>query len=152
MSAADPGTYEAAPEDLFCSRRCVSAANNFSAFISHPRSAEPTPSLTDVRLAYYPPQFIDHRFGGRETCCANISEKDQSWGRLSMRSLMSKIETASTLAAYQLPADTEGESTVRGKAHGAERNQSTILIPLDPEVAALRPMRCGAKRPTRRRI
>ena len=49
-------TYEAAPEDLFSAQRAMRERGEqlLAIYHSHPRSADPTPSETDVRLAYYP--------------------------------------------------------------------------------------------------
>lgn len=49
-------TYEAAPEDLFAAQRAMRERGEqlLAIYHSHPRSADPTPSETDVRLAYYP--------------------------------------------------------------------------------------------------
>ena len=55
--ASDPLTsYEAAPEDLFAAQRAMreSGEQLLAIYHSHPRSADPQPSATDVRLAYYP--------------------------------------------------------------------------------------------------
>ena len=55
--AADPlVTYEAAPEDLFVAQRAMRERGEqlLAIYHSHPRSADPKPSETDVRLAYYP--------------------------------------------------------------------------------------------------
>ena len=55
--AADPlSTYEAAPEDLFAAQRAMRERGEqlLAIYHSHPRSADPQPSPTDVRLAYYP--------------------------------------------------------------------------------------------------
>ena len=48
--------YEAAPEELFdAQRRMRARGETLSAvYHSHPRSADPAPSPTDVRLAFYP--------------------------------------------------------------------------------------------------
>jgi [CysO sulfur-carrier protein]-S-L-cysteine hydrolase len=48
--------YEAAPEDLFAAQRQMRQRGEelIAIYHSHPRSAEPAPSETDVRLAYYP--------------------------------------------------------------------------------------------------
>jgi proteasome lid subunit RPN8/RPN11 len=48
--------YEAAPEDLFAAQRQMRERGEqlLGIYHSHPRSAEPVPSETDVRLAYYP--------------------------------------------------------------------------------------------------
>lgn len=49
-------SYEAAPEDLFAAQRQMRERGEelIAIYHSHPRSAEPLPSETDVRLAYYP--------------------------------------------------------------------------------------------------
>jgi proteasome lid subunit RPN8/RPN11 len=55
--ASDPLTsYEAAPEDLFAAQRAMRENDEqlLAIYHSHPRSADPQPSATDVRLAYYP--------------------------------------------------------------------------------------------------
>jgi [CysO sulfur-carrier protein]-S-L-cysteine hydrolase len=55
--ANDPlTTYEAAPEDLFAAQRAMRECGEqlLAIYHSHPRSADPEPSATDVRLAYYP--------------------------------------------------------------------------------------------------
>ncbi|HKO63314.1 MAG TPA: M67 family metallopeptidase [Pyrinomonadaceae bacterium] len=48
--------YEAAPEDLFAAQREMRDRGEqlLGIYHSHPRSAQPAPSQTDVRLAYYP--------------------------------------------------------------------------------------------------
>ena len=55
--AADPLIgYEAAPEELFAAQRTIRDRGEqlLGIYHSHPRSSEPVPSETDVRLAYYP--------------------------------------------------------------------------------------------------
>jgi len=55
--ASDPlVTYEAAPEDLFAAQRKMRERGEelIAIYHSHPRSSDPQPSATDVRLAYYP--------------------------------------------------------------------------------------------------
>ena len=55
--SADPTvTYEAAPEDLFLAQRAMRERGEqlIAIYHSHPRSNNPQPSPTDVRLAYYP--------------------------------------------------------------------------------------------------
>lgn len=55
--AADPlVTYEAAPEDMFAAQRAMRDRGEqlLAIYHSHPRSKDPEPSATDVRLAYYP--------------------------------------------------------------------------------------------------
>jgi proteasome lid subunit RPN8/RPN11 len=57
-NVADAATvaYEAAPEDLFAAQRQMRARGEglLGIYHSHPRSADPAPSATDVRLAFYP--------------------------------------------------------------------------------------------------
>jgi proteasome lid subunit RPN8/RPN11 len=83
--ASDPMvTYEAAPEDLFGAQRQMRERGEqlLGIYHSHPRSAEPTPSITDVRLAYYPAAtYLIIGLAGAEPVLRafNISEKDQSW-------------------------------------------------------------------------
>ena len=55
--ARDPFVaYEAAPEELFDAQRLMRARGEslVAVYHSHPRSSEPAPSQTDVRLAFYP--------------------------------------------------------------------------------------------------
>src|SRR5438046_10454707 len=49
-------TYEAAPEELFSAQRTMRERGEelIAIYHSHPRSSDPQPSATDVRLAYYP--------------------------------------------------------------------------------------------------
>jgi proteasome lid subunit RPN8/RPN11 len=56
-AALDPRVaYEAAPEELFNAQRLMRERGEqlLGIYHSHPRSIEPVPSETDVRLAYYP--------------------------------------------------------------------------------------------------
>ena len=48
--------YEAAAEDLFAAQRLMRERGEelLGIYHSHPRAAEPAPSKSDVRLAYYP--------------------------------------------------------------------------------------------------
>jgi proteasome lid subunit RPN8/RPN11 len=48
--------YEASPDDLFASQREMRNRNEklLAIYHSHPGSADPRPSPTDIRLAYYP--------------------------------------------------------------------------------------------------
>ena len=48
--------YEAAPEDLFAAQRRMRERGEdlLAIYHSHPRASDPSPSETDVRLAYYP--------------------------------------------------------------------------------------------------
>lgn len=55
--AAHPATtYEAAPEDLFAAQRTMRARgeNLIAIYHSHPQAAEAVPSVTDIKLAFYP--------------------------------------------------------------------------------------------------
>ena len=76
--------YEAAPEDLFAAQREMRERGEqlLGIYHSHPRSSVPTPSQTDVRLAYYPQAvyFIVGFDNGRPILRAfRISERDQVW-------------------------------------------------------------------------
>jgi proteasome lid subunit RPN8/RPN11 len=80
-------SYEAAPEDLFAAQRQMRERGEelLAIYHSHPRSAEPAPSETDVRLAYYPraiylivglagPQPVMRAF--------QILEREERWERV----------------------------------------------------------------------
>jgi len=83
--AADPLVgYEAAPEELFAAQRSMRERGEqlLGIYHSHPRSREPVPSATDVRLAYYPSAiyFIIGLGEMNETLRAfRISEQDGRW-------------------------------------------------------------------------
>ena len=83
--AADPNvSYEAAPEDLFAAQRQMRDRGEelLAIYHSHPRSAEPVPSETDVRLAYYPQAvyFIIGLAGPHPVARAfRISEREERW-------------------------------------------------------------------------
>lgn len=77
-------SYEAAPEDLFAAQRQMRERGEelLGIFHSHPRSAEPEPSATDVRLAFYPRAiyFIIGLAGAQPVMRAfRISERDERW-------------------------------------------------------------------------
>ena len=82
---ADPElAYEAAPEELFAAQRQMRERGEqlLGIYHSHPRSAEPEPSVTDVRLAYYPQAvyFIVGLAGPQPVMRAfRISERDEGW-------------------------------------------------------------------------
>ncbi len=64
-------TYEAAPEDLFAAQRKMRERGEhlIAIYHSHPRSANPEPSATDVRLAYYPSAvYLIVGLGNDEPC------------------------------------------------------------------------------------
>jgi proteasome lid subunit RPN8/RPN11 len=76
--------YEAAPEDLFAAQRQMRDRGEqlLGIYHSHPRSAEPAPSETDVRLAYYPQAtyFIIGLAGAQPVMRAfRISERAEHW-------------------------------------------------------------------------
>jgi [CysO sulfur-carrier protein]-S-L-cysteine hydrolase len=84
-AAADPlVTYEAASEELFNAQRLMRERGEqlLAIYHSHPRAAEPAPSVTDVRLAFYPAAiYLIIGLGGAEpvTRAFRISEKEQLW-------------------------------------------------------------------------
>jgi proteasome lid subunit RPN8/RPN11 len=83
--APSPQTaYEAAPEELFAAQRQMRERGEqlVAIYHSHPRSVEPFPSETDVRLAYYPAAvYLIIGLGGVEPSLRAfcISERDKSW-------------------------------------------------------------------------
>ena len=83
--AANPlVTYEAAPEELFAAQRLMRERGEqlLAIYHSHPRSAEPSPSDTDVRLAYYPAAtYLIVGLGAPQPLMRafRISEKAHAW-------------------------------------------------------------------------
>jgi proteasome lid subunit RPN8/RPN11 len=83
--AADPSvTYEAAPEDLFAAQRSMRDHGEqlLGIYHSHPRSDDPKPSQTDVRLAYYPSAvYFIVGLGGHQPSLGafRISESEGRW-------------------------------------------------------------------------
>ena len=79
--------YEAAPEELFDAQRRMRARGEqlVAVYHSHPRSAEPTPSATDVRLAFYPSAiYLIIGFDDAGGCVLRgfrISESEGYWER-----------------------------------------------------------------------
>ena len=76
--------YEAAPEDLFAAQREMRERGEqlIGIYHSHPRSSDPVPSQTDVRLAYYPQAvyFIVGFDDGKPVMRAfRISESEEVW-------------------------------------------------------------------------
>jgi proteasome lid subunit RPN8/RPN11 len=76
--------YEAAPEDLFTAQRQMRERGEqlLAIYHSHPRSADPVPSETDVRLAFYPQAiyFIIGLAGPQPIMRAfRISEREDHW-------------------------------------------------------------------------
>jgi proteasome lid subunit RPN8/RPN11 len=77
-------SYEAAPEDLFAAQRQMRERSEklLAIYHSHPRSAEPTPSKTDVRLAYYPQAvYLIIGLAGPQPAMRafSILEREQRW-------------------------------------------------------------------------
>lgn len=56
VARAPQTAYEAAPQELFDAQRLMRERNEslVAIYHSHPRAADPVPSESDVRLAYYP--------------------------------------------------------------------------------------------------
>jgi [CysO sulfur-carrier protein]-S-L-cysteine hydrolase len=83
--AANPlVTYEAAPEDLFAAQRAMRNCGEqlLAIYHSHPRSNNPRPSETDVRLAYYPSAvYFIVGLAGEAPCLRafRISERKGRW-------------------------------------------------------------------------
>jgi proteasome lid subunit RPN8/RPN11 len=83
--AGNPITaYEAAPEGLFAAQRAMRQRGEqlLAIYHSHPRSSNPQPSETDVRLAYYPRAvYFIVGLGGRKPCLRafSISEREGRW-------------------------------------------------------------------------
>lgn len=77
--------YEAAPEELFEAQRQMRARGErlVGVYHSHPRSPEPEPSRTDVRLAFYPDAFYFiigfDEGGGCVLRAFRISEREGRW-------------------------------------------------------------------------
>jgi proteasome lid subunit RPN8/RPN11 len=80
-------SYEVAPEELFAAQREMRQRGEqlVAIYHSHPRAAEPEPSETDVRLAYYPSAtYLIVGLGGREPVMRafRISEAERRWERV----------------------------------------------------------------------
>ena len=76
--------YEAAPEDLFAAQRLMRERGEdlLAIYHSHPRASDPSPSETDVRLAYYPTaKYLIIALGGLEAVIKafSISEREHCW-------------------------------------------------------------------------
>lgn len=87
VSLAPLVAYEAAPEELFAAQKRMRERGEemLAIYHSHPRSEEPQPSETDVRLAYYPSAFyfIIGLSGTEATLRAfRISEREGRWERV----------------------------------------------------------------------
>src|SRR5437762_4410971 len=83
--AADPlVAYEAAPEDSFAAQRAMRQQGEelLAIYHSHPRSSDPQPSATDVRLAYYPAAvYLIVGFRNSEPCVRafRLIESEARW-------------------------------------------------------------------------
>jgi proteasome lid subunit RPN8/RPN11 len=83
--AADPlVAYEAAPEYLFAAQRIMRQRDEelLAIYHSHPRSPDPQPSATDVRLAYYPAAvYLIVGFRNSEPCVRafRLIESEARW-------------------------------------------------------------------------
>ena len=76
--------YEAHPRDLFAAQRAMRARGEelVALYHSHPRSADPQPSSTDVRLAYYPAAvYFIVGLGSSDPCLRafRIFEREHRW-------------------------------------------------------------------------
>lgn len=77
--------YEAGPGELFAAQRLMRERGEslLAIYHSHPRSGEPAPSSTDVRLAFYPSAIyfiIGFAPGGECVLRAfRIHERERSW-------------------------------------------------------------------------
>lgn len=79
--------YEVAPEELFAAQKDMRARGEqlVAIYHSHPRSADPEPSETDVRLAYYPSAtYLIIGLAGTEPVVSafRISERERTWERV----------------------------------------------------------------------
>src|SRR5437899_8084815 len=77
-------SYEAAPEELFAAQRQMRERGEqlLAIYHSHPRSPDPLPSDTDVRLAYYPSAvYLIVGLGGERPSLRafRISESQGRW-------------------------------------------------------------------------
>lgn len=85
VAARPEVAYEAAPEELFEAQRSLRARGEtlVGVYHSHPRSSDPAPSRTDVRLAFYPEAFyLIIGFEAEGACVLRafrISEREGRW-------------------------------------------------------------------------
>ena len=76
--------YEAAPQDLFTAQRQMRERGEelLAIYHSHPRAFDPSPSETDVRLAYYPnAKYLIIGLAGMHAVIKafSISEREHRW-------------------------------------------------------------------------
>jgi [CysO sulfur-carrier protein]-S-L-cysteine hydrolase len=89
--SADPlVAYEAAPQELFAAQKQMRERGEqlLAIYHSHPRSIDPTPSETDVRLAFYPSAIyfiIGMSTDKRPLGAFRISERERRWERAGYR-------------------------------------------------------------------
>ena len=84
IAANSEMAYEAAPEELFAAQRMMRERGErlLAIYHSHPRAVTPSPSETDVRLAYYPSAtYLIVGLAGSEPIvnAFQISEREQRW-------------------------------------------------------------------------
>lgn len=87
VSATPKLGYEAAPEGLFAAQRQMRERGEelLAIYHSHPRAVDPSPSETDVRLAYYPSAtYLIVGLGGTEATVKafSISEREHRWNQV----------------------------------------------------------------------
>ena len=87
IAADNHVSYEVAPEELFAAQREMRQKGEqlVAIYHSHPRAAEPEPSETDVRLAYYPAAtYLIVGLGGEAPVMRafKISEAARRWERV----------------------------------------------------------------------
>ena len=80
-------SYEVAPEELFAAQKRMRDGGEelLAIYHSHPRSTDPTPSETDVRLAYYPAAvYLIVGLASEEPTLRafRISEAERRWERV----------------------------------------------------------------------
>lgn len=79
--------YEAAPQELFAAQRSMRERDEqlLAIYHSHPRSNDPVPSETDVRLAYYPAAIyliIGLGEEGAQLRAFRLLEREGQWERI----------------------------------------------------------------------
>jgi [CysO sulfur-carrier protein]-S-L-cysteine hydrolase len=87
VAANNHSSYEVAPEGLFAAQREMRQRGEqlLAIYHSHPRATKPTPSETDVRLAYYPSAtYLIVGLGGTAPVMRafKISEAERRWERV----------------------------------------------------------------------
>ena len=87
VAANNDISYEVAPEELFAAQREMRERGQqlLAIYHSHPRSTEPTPSETDVRLAYCPSAtYLIVGLAGPEPVMRafRIFEAERRWDRV----------------------------------------------------------------------